>query len=500
MAKKRMINGEVPVNEVRQVGEGARGELPPARRASSPAAAEETGNAGNVQDEQSWPVGVKGPIGVEQVRQAALTLQEYKQGKKALNEKIINNEQWYRLHNQGDGTEMTLNNAPDSAWLFNSLANKHADAMDNYPEPNVLPRAKDDTETAKQLSAILPVVLEQNRYEQVYNDTWWYKIKHGTGCKMVVWDGSKAGGLGDIDIRIVDLLNLYWEPGVTDLQASRNLFHVEMVDDEMLLERWPWAQGHTGGAEQVPKYLYDDQVRTDGKSFVVDWYYKKSGRLHYCKFVNDCVLYASENDPDYAARGYYDHGKYPFVMDVMFPMAGSPAGFGYIELMKGTQYSIDVLGAAITRNADAASRVRYFVNSGSGLNESEFTDLDKSIDIQKYQHPENIYNGEIGKIGGVRFVQTTEAKIWKGTADHCADGVAVFGTLFIAANAYGKTSVNGGGLETIVKQKGSGGTSDPLDQRSTIGWKAVKTAEILTEEYMIRVESGSSWNAAAQAN
>ena len=125
---------------------------------------------------------------------------------------------------------------------------------------------------------------------------------------------------------------------------------------------------------------------------------------------------------------------------------------------------------------------------------------DQWIDIQKYQHPENIYNGEIGKIGGVRFVQTTEAKIWKGTTDHCADGVAVFGTLFIAANAYGKTSVNGGGLETIVKQKGSGGTSDPLDQRSTIGWKAVKTAEILTEEYMIRVESGSSWNAAAQAN
>lgn len=135
---------------------------------------------------------------MEQVRQAALTLQEYKQGKKALNEKIINNEQWYRLHNQGGGTKMTLNNAPDSAWLFNSLANKHADAMDNYPEPNVLPRAKDDTETARQLSAILPVVLEQNRYEQVYNDTWWYKIKHGTGCKMVVWDGSKAGGLGTL--------------------------------------------------------------------------------------------------------------------------------------------------------------------------------------------------------------------------------------------------------------------------------------------------------------
>ena len=125
---------------------------------------------------------------------------------------------------------------------------------------------------------------------------------------------------------------------------------------------------------------------------------------------------------------------------------------------------------------------------------------DQWMDIQKYKNPENIYEGEIGKIGGVRFVQTTEAKIWKGTADKCADGVAVFGTLFLAANAYGKTSINGGGLQTIVKQKGSAGTADPLDQRSTIGWKAVKTAEILSEEYMIRVESGSSWNDAAEKN
>ena len=384
MAKKK-INGRVPINETAQVTGDAQGngQFGRARPSSAAAAApspqgEGLGNGTeNVQVEQA-AVGVSGPIGVEQVREAARVLQEYKQGKAALNERTINNEQWYRLHNQG-AEEMSLNNAPDSAWLFNSLANKHADAMDNYPEPNVLPRAEDDTDTAKQLSAILPVVLEQNRYEQVYNDAWWYKIKHGTGCKMVVWDGSKAGGLGDIDIRMVDLLNLYWEPGVTDLQASRNLFHLEMLDDELLIQRWPWAKGHTGGAEQTPKYLYDDQVRTDGKSLVVDWYYKRAGKLHYCKFVNDCVLYASENDPDYAERGYYDHGKYPFVMDVMFPMAGSPAGFGYIELMKGAQYSIDVLGAAITRNADAASRVRYFVNRSSGLNEEEFSDLDKSL-------------------------------------------------------------------------------------------------------------------------
>lgn len=333
----------------------------------------------DVQVEQSEPVGTQGPVGVEQVHQAWAILQKYKQGKTNLNGRIINNEQWYRLHVPEQEGEISLNNAPDSAWMFNSLANKHADAMDNYPEPNVLPRAADDDKTAKQLSAILPVVLEQNHYEQIYSDTWWYKIKHGTGCKMVVWNSAKAGGLGDIDIRMVDLLNLYWEPGITDLQASRNLFHVEMMDNEVLCERWPWAREHTGMAEAAPRYLYDDTVRTDEKSLVVDWYYKRGGVLHYCKFVNDCVLYASENDPDYAERGYYDHGLYPFVLDVLFPMAGSPAGFGYIDVMKGAQYAIDVLGAGIVRNADAASRQRYFVKGDGSVKEDEFADLDKTF-------------------------------------------------------------------------------------------------------------------------
>lgn len=122
------------------------------------------------------------------------------------------------------------------------------------------------------------------------------------------------------------------------------------------------------------------------------------------------------------------------------------------------------------------------------------------IDIVKYKDTEKIYNGEIGKLFGVRFVESTEAKIWKGTTDNAADGVAVFSALFIAANAYGKTSINGGGLETIIKQLGSAGTADPLNQRSTAGWKATKTAKILTQEYMLRVECGSRWNDQVEAN
>lgn len=120
-------------------------------------------------------------------------------------------------------------------------------------------------------------------------------------------------------------------------------------------------------------------------------------------------------------------------------------------------------------------------------------------DPHKYQDTTNLYEGEIGKIAGVRFVQTTEAKIWRG--DGCPAGLAVFATLFIGDGAYGVTEVEGGGLQTIVKQKGSAGTADPLDQRSSVGWKAMKTAEILLPTYLIRVESCSKrFSANAQAN
>ena len=113
------------------------------------------------------------------------------------------------------------------------------------------------------------------------------------------------------------------------------------------------------------------------------------------------------------------------------------------------------------------------------------------IDAHKYTTSENIYNGEIGKVAGVRFVETSEALIEEG---------GVFSTLFLADGAYGVTEITGGGLQTIIKQKGSAGTADPLDQRSTIGWKAIKTAEILVDAYMIDCLSKSAFSATAKAN
>ena len=114
------------------------------------------------------------------------------------------------------------------------------------------------------------------------------------------------------------------------------------------------------------------------------------------------------------------------------------------------------------------------------------------IDVHKYTAPEEIFNGEIGKIGGVRFVETSEAKIYTG---------GVFGTLILGADAYGVTEVSGGGLQTIVKQKGSAGASDPLDQRSTVGWKAAEVAKILNNAYMVRIESKSAtWSTGLAEN
>ena len=117
--------------------------------------------------------------------------------------------------------------------------------------------------------------------------------------------------------------------------------------------------------------------------------------------------------------------------------------------------------------------------------------------VHKYASPENIYNGEIGKLGGVRFVETTEAKI---VSNKATSPINIFCTLFLGADAYGKTKVEGSGLEVIVKQKGSSGSADPLNQRSSVGWKAIKCAERLSEEYMVRVESGSTWSSQAAVN
>ena len=322
-------------------------------------------------------------IGVEQLREAAQTLRKYKQGKANLEQRVIDNEEWYRLRHweclrQGSKKQQV---EPVSAWLLNSIANKHADALDNFPAPNILPREPGDVKEARQLSAIVPVVLEQAGFEATYSEGWWDKIIGGTAIYGVFWDGSKLGGLGDIAVEPVDILNLFWEPGVTKIQNSANVFHVKLEDNAALEQAYPELSGKLGGnGLDISKYVYDDTVDTTEKSVVVDWYYKKKtgGKtvLHYCKFVGETVLYATENEN---GEGWYDHGKYPFVFDPMFRVKGTPCGFGYIDIGKGAQEYIDRGDQAVMQNMLSNAKPRYFVRSDGSVNEQEYADMTKDF-------------------------------------------------------------------------------------------------------------------------
>ncbi len=323
-------------------------------------------------------------IGEEEVKKALETLSKYKEGKTNLENNIVENEKWFKMrHSEFLRRSNSDDPTPSSAWLLNSILNKHADAMDSFPEPNVLAREQSDKATAEMLSSILPVVLEQNDYEQVYSQKIYDKVNNGTGIEGIFWDSRKNNGIGDITIRTIDLLSIFWEPGIKDIQDSRNVFTVELVDNDLLLEQYPQLENKVGaGGIDIKEYQYDDTVDTTEKSVVVDWYYKKQvGNktvLHYAKICNEVLLYSSENEEG-SENGWYIHGKYPFVFDVMFPQEGTPCGFGYIDTMKECQLYIDKLNQVILKNAIENARRRYFINTNGGVNETEFSDWTKEL-------------------------------------------------------------------------------------------------------------------------
>lgn len=327
-------------------------------------------------------------IGAEQLKELTAILEKYKAGKSQTEKRILSSEQWWKLRNSTEEQKAT-NIGSDggfksvSGWLHNVIVSKHADAIEAYPEPNILPREESDRAEAKVLSAIIPCVLEHNKFEATYSDVMWQKLKTGTGAYKVVWDSSKLGGLGDIGIERVNLLNIYWEPGVTDIQRSRYLFHTELCDKDILEQTYPELKDKLKGQTFVStKFLYDDTVDTENKFTLIEVYYHKqiNGRqtVQYIKYVNDIVLYATEN-AEMAETGLYDHGKYPYVFDPLFPIEGSPCGYGYVDICRNPQTEIDLLKTSFVKNAMVGATPRYFKRQDGGVNEEEFLDLSKPL-------------------------------------------------------------------------------------------------------------------------
>ena len=334
-------------------------------------------------DEQMMTLEKPRAIDEKKLQELTQILQKYKAGKAKLERRVVSAENWWKLRNVTEERKETDfydgGFRSKSGWLHNVIVSKHADGMEAYPEPNILPREPNDEEEAKKLSSIIPVVMEQNHFEDVYSDALWSKLKTGTGVYKVVWDASKLNGLGDISIQEVDLLNLFWEPGVTNIQDSKYFFHTKLVDNDILESQYPELKDQLKGQTfTATKFQYDDAVPTDGKSVVIDCYYKKwEGKsvLHYVKYVGDHVLYSTEND----GKTLYDHGLYPFVFDKLFPVEGSPCGYGFVDLCENTQTGIDLMDTAMIKNTMVGAMPRYFKRQDGGVNEEEFLDLSKPL-------------------------------------------------------------------------------------------------------------------------
>lgn len=327
-------------------------------------------------------------IGEKELASAQELLKKYKDGKSNLENRVVEDELWWKIRHweaigRGKGQVNDNRPRPTSAWLFNTITNKHADSMDNMPEPIVLPRERSDEESAKTLQSILPVIMEQCDFEDTYSNVWYEKLKHGTGVYGVFWNNELENGLGSIDIKQIDLLKIFWEPGITDIQQSRNLFIVDLVDKDILEELYPELKDKLGGDTiDIKEYVYDESIDTSDKSVVVDWYYKVKSpegvtRLQFCKFCGDTILYASENDPNYAETGYYASGLYPVVFDVLFPEKSTPCGFGFVAIDKDPQMYIDLLSSNIMETSMMGTKKRFFVSHSSGINEDEFLDWSK---------------------------------------------------------------------------------------------------------------------------
>ena len=341
------------------------------------------------------------PIGSEQLKKFTEVLEKYKAGKTLTEQRIVAAENWWKLRNsieeQKDTDIVSKGFVSKSGWLHNVIVSKHADAMEAFPEPNILPREEGDRGEARMLSAIIPCVLEQNNFEETYDDAMWRKMKGGTAVYKIVWDKNKLHGLGDISVECANILNIFWEPGITDIQKSRYFFHTELCDKDILEERYPeqLKGGIKGDSFITTKFLYDDHVDTENKVTVIEVYYHKyvNGKktLQYCKYVNDIVLYATENEmqpqvdelgqmkPPMAIAGLYDHGKYPYVFDALYPIEGSPCGYGYVDICKNPQTEIDMLKTAFVKNARVGAIPRYMSSQDAGINEEEFLNLEKPI-------------------------------------------------------------------------------------------------------------------------
>lgn len=323
------------------------------------------------------------------------THNKYVTGLTPLYERIKANEEWWRLHNDDQERSETEIGADGgfvakSSWLANVIISKHADDMDAYPDANILPREEADQQTAEILSKVVPCVLELTGFRKVWSKQHWRKDRHGAAFLKTYWDPAAHNGLGEIANACVNPLNLAWQPTCTNIQASPYFFHQEYVDKAVLAARYPEAKDALAAAERIPEFAAKDESRDlSNVATVVECYYKVAqptavpgvsrNVLHLVVYTGDIVLYCSEDDPARRENGWYEHGLYPFHVDVLFPDEDSVFGRGYIDLGKNPQTQIDLLNTAFVKNAIVGALPRWLTTSGAKFSIEDLLDTKKPV-------------------------------------------------------------------------------------------------------------------------
>lgn len=320
---------------------------------------------------------------------------EYRNLLAPFRERVKSARLWYRqAQTEYQGQNKAAPGEPESrsGHIFNAVQYKHADLMDNYPRANVLPRESRDEESAKVLTEVLPFVFERCGFRKTYCLNLYEKIIVGTSVYGVFYNELANGRKGEIEIKKIEVLNFTWQPDAASLSDSRYVFYDTFMDEA----DFKVLYGDRENIAVQSQYDETKDVQSEDVSHTViitDCYYKKllsDGRsvLHFVKFSGNEILFSSEDKEEYK-DGFYKHGMYPFVFDILHPVPGEIYGFGLVDIAKDMQGYIDRLDYSINRSALLTSRNRYFLREHAGVNEDEF--LDASRDIVHVQ-------GDVGEV------------------------------------------------------------------------------------------------------
>lgn len=305
----------------------------------------------------------------EFISKALSAYQKYKGDKETLNYRVRENELWYKAR-YGKIITKHDNTEPATALIFSAVENKYADAIDNYPQPNILEREPSDCDLSEILSKIVPAQMELSKFKAAYKANWRRKLKHGTGIYGVFYDED------DIKIKPLSMLNIYCDMHIQDVQDSQFLFIVSILDNEKLKEDYPKFATQFNGSASID--TFDGTYELKDRSEIIDCYYKKSGAVHCMKLCKNEVISATEDMKEYK-DGLYRHGLYPVVFDVLYPEEDCPFGFGIIDIAKNPQLYIDRLDGAIVKNSVLSSKTRFMIKDNGAINEDEVIDCDNDI-------------------------------------------------------------------------------------------------------------------------